>query len=378
MLTIKSTTPSSADPDSASVKSDSTQIIFIQDEPEPDQPPQNEPQPQIATRIQGGENVSIQNNPAERKEAQKDIPSPALSDDYKKGMQNQTKIEDQAPDGNVNILEDAIIAQEEQREAQIIPPAPIPSQSGQFKNTKIINQNNIKTVMQSEDKQNAPTEILNAFLQEKIQKSSEIAQETIEKTHDKLSKELPQPEIQKVISKKHRPADIGRENISKVQLSKQTQEIDVPKKKMSLLDLQSGFNQFLKKGNEEYYSIQGNAQSDDINGLKVASYNKQIGQMYRNANVTTPNLIHNKQYEKPTNNSVIRITIERSGNVSNLQIITSCGIEDFDRHHIRIIESIGNFPPIPKYIETPYQISATLQFIGDRSSASFIPIKIKR
>ena len=162
MLTIKPATSPSADPDPASFNSNSTQIIFVQDEPLiPDEP---QPVPQIAARIQGGQVASMQQNRIEPKDAQQDIPTPALSDEYKKGMQNQTKIENQDPDGNVNILEDAIIASEEQREKQIIPPDPAASRASLTDNMPVTAPDNIKTSTQSNDTTITTADILKTII----------------------------------------------------------------------------------------------------------------------------------------------------------------------------------------------------------------------
>lgn len=374
MLTIKPTTSPSTDPDPASLNYDATKILFVQDEQVETQSLPDEPQkqPQIATRVQGGQTVSAQHSPADQKEAQQDIPEAALSDEYKKGMHNQTKIEDQDPDGNINIVEDAIVDQEEQLEKQIVSSAPIIPVAPQKEEPAIIAApNDIKTFIESQEKRVASAEILKTIISD-FAKAAAEKQEKPPVNFD--SQELPQSQIQKIVSKKHRPADIGTENLSKVQLSKETQNIIAPKKKLSLQDLQTGFSQFLQIGNEQYYSVQGNAQHDDAESLKRASYYRQLGQMYNNAHAIAPNLLNPSQYDQPNNNSIVMITIERSGKISNLSIVTSCGVESLDRHHTRIIESIGSFPPIPKHIEAPLQISATLRFIGDRSSiGSFAP-----
>lgn len=373
MLTIKPTTSSSTDPDPASLNYDATKILFVPDEQVETQTIPNEPQtqPQIATRVQGGQTISTQHTPADPKEAQQDIPEAALSDEYKKGMHNQTKIEDQDSDGSVNILEDAIIDKEEQLEKQVVPPALIPPKIKQQEEPTIVAApNDIKTFIESQEKRVASAEILKTIISDFAKVAAEKQESPIANLN---SQELLQSQVQKIVSKKHRPADIGTENLSKVQLSKETQNIASPKKKLSLQDLQTGFSQFLQMGNEQYYSVQGNAQHDDAESLKRASYYRQLGQMYNNAHAIAPNL-NPLQYDKPNNNSIVMITIERSGKISNLNIITSCGVDSLDRHHTRIIESIGSFPPIPKYIEAPLQITATLRFIGDRSSiGSFAP-----
>lgn len=358
MLTIKPTT-SSKDPDPASGNYDAAQVIFVQDQPavQPDEPQQDEPQ--VATKVQGGV-ASPQQNPVDPKDAQQDIPTPALSDEYKKGMQNQTNVEDQGIEGNVDIPEDALIDHEEQRKKQVVPPAP---QTSQLQQPQVANQNTLKSFIESQEQRIASAEMFKATIQKEMQKSS----------LPRFNEELPQPEVQKIMSKKHRPADLGLENLSKVQLSKPTQETTAPKKKMSLSDLQQGFSQFLQAGNEQYYSVKGNAQQDDAESLKRASYYRQLGLMYQNAHSMAPNLTNSLLHEKPIDNSVVVVTIERSGKISNLQLITSCGIDQIDRHHIRVIESIGNFPPIPKYIEAPIQVTASF---GNRLySGTFIPTR---
>jgi hypothetical protein len=385
MLIIKSTSSPAKEPDPSSKNYDETQIIFLQDEPPATK--QNEPEEEykIATRVQGGQ-VTIQQDHTNQNEAQQDIPAPALSDNYKKGMENKTTIQDQDPDGHVDILTDADIDLEEQRAKQI---KPTTKQSVQHKmeeeiqteKNKLVLENTIKKMELSQEKKIAPAEILKAIIQEKMQKTQDSqAEKKVPQRDDNYhvmsedTHELAQLQPQKIISKKHRPAELGSENISKVQLSKETQENIPAKKKISLQDIQQGFSQFIRNGNEEYYSGQGNALHDDEQGLKRASYYRQLGQIYKNAHAIAPNLVHGNQFDQPTDNSLILITIERSGKISNCKFITSCGVERLDRHHMRIIESIGSFPPIPKYIEAPLQITATLYFRSDRSfSSSFTP-----
>ena len=289
-------------------------------------------------------------------------------------MHNKTKIEDQGPDGNVNILEDAIIASEEQREKQLIPPMPIVSQTNQLEKSLILAPNDIETMIQPQEKQIVAAEILKAI----IQKTSELTKTIADKSDSSLSEEAPQLEAQKIISKKHRPADIGPENISKVQLSKQTQENNIPKKKMSLLDIQTGFNQFIKNsstreiatptssvlGNSLYFSSTGNAQKDDELGLKLASYLNQTGRMYDSACSLYSNFIIKllRQNGLPAENNTVQITIERSGKISAIKTIQSCGNEAIDNYHIKIVEAIGDLPPIPKYIEAPLCVGARFTF----------------
>ena len=97
--------------------------------------------------------------------------------------------------------------------------------------------------------------------------------------------------------------------------------------------------------------------------------------MYRNAHAIAPKLINMTQ---PTNDSTALITINRSGAIDSCQILTSCGINKLDEHHIKLIESIGTFPPIPKYIEAPLQIPATLHFGHNQSFTGSFSLPVKR
>jgi TonB C terminal len=373
MLTIKTATSSSADPDPASFNNNSTQIIFVQDEPTiPDEP---QPLPQIAARMQGGQVASMQQNRIEPKDAQQDIPTPALSDEYKKGMHNQTKIENQDPDGHINILEDAIIASEEQREKQILPQAQAASQVSLTENMLATAADDMKTTTQSNEATIKTSDILKTIIADFS--TQKIDQQ--EKSNTNIDqKENIQREVQKIVSNKHRPADIGLENVSKVQLSKQPEKIESKKNKLSLLDLQSGFNQFVKNsstkqiatptssvfGNSLYFSSTGNAQKDDELGLKLTSYMNQTGKMYDNACSIYYDIFIKalRQQGLPYKNNSVIIKIERSGKISEIKMIESCGNEIIDNYHVQIIESIGYFPPIPKYIEAPLSVGARFTF----------------
>lgn len=364
MLSIKPATSPSKEPDPASGDFASTQVLFFQDEPEiipaHDEPIQQEIQ--MAKRDQGG-SVDLQHSQTNPKDAQLDIPTPALSDEYKKAMHNETKITDQDNEGRVNILEDAIIDQIEQLEKQVLETTPKNFRPDE--DLKISTNNNlteITKIIESQKRQPTPGERLQSVIHEKMQKSTDknIASHEFEK-------EKPiQEQIQKIISKKHRPADLGQENLSKIQLSKQMQDMPAPKKKISLQDIQSGFSQFIKNGNEQYFSSSGNAQQDDITGLKLASYMRQIGQMYHQAHdIATKPILTGKN--SPAADSVILITIHRSGKF-DCQLTASCGMDQIDNFHINYVRSIGTFPPVPKFIEAPLQIPATLMFTSHQSS----------
>ena len=400
MLTIKPTTSTSTDPDPASGIYD-TQVIFMQepsesanltlDKPEPEEAKQ--PEYKIATRIQGGvtgsqqdstEQSSVIKSTADTKEAQFDKPEAALSDVYKKGMRNQANTEDQVHDGVVDVLQDATIGLEEQRERQVLPQAEgvaMPVTTSQAEQLRADTTNELKALVKAQDKKFNSAEILKVVISENIERQAinQLDQDSdrrLEKFDS--TKESLQPLAQKIISKKHRPADTGLENISKVQLSKETQEITPAKKKMSLMDIKQGFSQFIKNsstkqiatptsstlGNSLFFSSTGNAQKDDELGLKLASYMHQIGKMYDSAGSLYSDLIVKllRKNGYPSENNRINIKIERSGKISEIRTIQSCGNQAIDNYHVKIIESIGDLPPVPKYIETPLCVGAQFTF----------------
>ena len=365
MLSIKTTTK---DPDPASTNLEQTQVIFMQDEPQPDTP-------KIATRIQGGSVALQQIQTTKQKEPQQDVPTPALSDDYKKALDNQTNVQDQDQQGVVNIIEDAIIDQQEQREKQILQPAQKDSISKQDLQK---NQDNriseaLKTP-QTQDTQPKAVDILKSVIQEKMQKATDT-----NLASNQVNKDEPlQQEIQKIVSKKHRPADIGQENLSKVQISKTPHQEPAPKKKISLQDLQSGFSQFVRNGttvqatptstptaltfgNSLFFSAQGTSDKDDIGGLKLASYMTQAGKMYQSLWIEYKDMVIKIIAKEgfPRQNSRASLVIERSGKISSAIIFQSCGNTTLDNYLIKVIDEL-NLPPVPKYIPTPLQVTAGL------------------
>jgi len=353
MLTIKPTTSPTNDPDPASLNKE-THIIFVQDEPATQSTPQESTPSQldyqIANRVQAlVEGNSDQDTPPMATKTQEikehNLHQAPLSDSYKKGLINQTTMQEQDLQGTTDIIETPLNQQEESQEALLI-----------------------SSSQDIQEKQNIIAEKLQAILQEKMHKQATF-----------LNPELEQTQTQKIVSKKHRPADIGQENISTIQLTKSTEPVAAAtKKKLSLQDIQEGFSQFVKNGsttpqqisssagsllgNNLYCSIIGNSDKDDPNGLKVASYMSQIGKMYRSAGTATSMLSNIQKHEKPNQDSVFGITIERSGKISDIVILQSCGVTSLDQYHKKIIEAIGDFPPIPKYIQAPLRVMTTLQF----------------
>lgn len=383
MLTIKPTTSSSAEPDPAGHKYDTTQIIFVQDEPEIPEP--TPPQmAQLAERIQGGQVSSMDQGSAT---PQQDMPEAALSDNYKKGMRNQTEIADQEEHGQVDIIKDAIIAHEEQRKQKVLPPAQAQQTHAKTAEKESVSAapNDLKVSDQLEQQRIKSAEILQTIFSDlatpAITKSIADLRANNEQNNTSnkpsLLNEPIQTQTQKVVSKKHRPAEIGTENLSKVQLSKPTQPTIAQKNKLSLQDIQNGFAQFIKNsptrqlatptsstfGNSLYFSSTGNAQKDDEMGLKYASYMNQTGKIYNVAFSEYSDFIKNSMIKEglPSSNSYVQITIERSGKVQ-AHIAQSCGNPTIDHYHLKVIEAMGLLPPIPKYLEAPITVTAQLRF----------------
>lgn len=370
MLSIKPTTPNCKDPDPASIHFQPAQVILVADEPvEKVSEEQIKEDFKLAKREQGG-SIALEQPQQIKQEAVQDMPTQALSLDYKHGLQNQTDMQEQDDEGHVNILKDAVIGQEEQKEKQII-------NAIEHKEKAEILKENTKQAEQSLSGN------IKALVAEKIENRIET-----KTSHTTQNKEQEQHQIQKVISKKHRPADLGQENLSKIQLSKPDTETAAPKKKISLQDLQNGFSEFIRNGttvqtnavptasvlgNSLFFSTDGNSDKDDIAGLKRASYMHQIGQMYQNAGREyVDNIVSIVRKEGiPAQNNYIAITIERSGKISNAVTIQSCGNNTIDQYHLKAIDAIGDFPPIPKYIQAPMHIKAYLPFENKRT----IPIK---
>ena len=383
MLSIKPATSPSKDPDPASRNFDASQVIFVQDEPEPAAPEPQQPDYKIAARTQGGQ-IGMQDNAAEQKEAQLDIPAPSLSEDYKKGLHNQTDNKDQDTNGQVNISPNAIIDEEIQPKEQVSVAKALDIQAPvEKKQSQTDAPDTIKNITQAQETRIASGDALKAIIQEKMNKQDATNLPVIDKSlpqHD-----IDQLQAQKIISKKHRPAELGSENLSKIQLSKQTQDTGSQKNKMSLMDIQKGFSQFIQSnqfatpapatssmlGNSLYFSSTGNADKDDISGLKFASYMNQAGKMYQSSvSEYVDKITEILQKEGiPSENNQIAITIDRSGKVISCVTTLSCGHAVLDNYHIKMVQSIGSFPPIPKYIETPLTVHAQIPFKNIKTSS---------
>ena len=112
-------------------KTEQAQVIFKQEKPEPKKQEPKKPDFKMSKREQG-EPTSVQQSASksqEPKQAQQDIPKAALSKNYKKGMENQTKEKDQDDSGQVDIPENAIIDKNKQSKKQTIEPQSIPKAS---------------------------------------------------------------------------------------------------------------------------------------------------------------------------------------------------------------------------------------------------------
>jgi len=338
MLATKPVSLPSQDPDPAPLGADETQVIFIDDKPE--EPVETF---KMSTRIQGAQIATHQDS----QEAQKDGSTESLSDEYKKNITNQTDQTEHDPDGTIDIK---FITPENQDQEE----ASTQKNDTTAQSDEVIDKpsKNKHTTDDTRETSIAAEEIFKSIFEE-------TQQQKIESQELKRNQQI---RAQKLVSKKHRPANVGLENLSKIHLTKPKEEIATQKKKISLIDIQQSFNQLMRSGNEENFSRQGNAQEDDAIGLKHASYMRQAGQIYKNAHATFPEPFVYSKDEKPVRNSTIILTVERSGKISAAKQYQSCGIVAIDEHHMKIIKFMGDLPPIPKFLEAPYKIPATLYF----------------
>lgn len=373
MLSTKSAHSPCKDPDPASMHSNEAQVIFMQDQPDPIIPTQ--PDFKLATRIQGGQ-IGMQTEPAATKEAHIDIPEPALSEHYKKSIHNQTHHQDQDHNGQVDIPQDAQLDMKIQ--SITTPTAPDLIQTPTLPAQDIDHQDKAEYQENTRD-QNIkinPADALKAIIQEKMSQQQALKQALTDES-------LPvhkQPESAQAYNtaKKHRIAEIGQENLSKVQLTKHIQDTGTGKNKISLMDIQKGFSQFVQNnqvtiptpstsstlGNSLLFSSTGNSDKDDISGLRFASYMNQAGKMYNSAFSEYSDHILDILHKEgvPKENNQIMIAIDRSGKVISCTTLSHCGNPVLDNYHLKIIEAIGSFPPIPQYIPTPLQVHAHIPF----------------
>lgn len=329
------------------------EVIFVTQETQP-----TKPQPQnynLAHRTQGGI-VNMQPNSSEQKEAQPDIPEPALSKEYKTNTHNETVHKNQNANGIVNIDNNdtnEVVQEPVKAEPAFEKPTPVAAEKPQPEPTSA----QIQETQPAQEKSSTKAQVLHAVLQEK-----------------ELRKSVQQP-----IAAAHRIADIGSQNLSKVQISKQTQDTGDKKSKLSLLDIQKGFSQFVQNqtvvtppapstsntfGNSLFFSSTGNSDTDDLAGLKFASYMNQAGKMYQVAcSQFTDQMYSIMQREGvPAENNQIAIVIDRSGKIASCTTVTSCGHAVLDNYHLKIIDAIGSFPPIPKYLDAPIIAHAQIPF----------------
>jgi len=374
MLSTKPTTVSSKEPDPASSNLGATQLIFIQDEPEP-LPAKKEEEEivsiQLANRVQGAEEINLDGNKDSSKQTTQYTAETPLSDEYAKALQNQTDHKEQDENGDVNF---DTIENTDNDTLDTIEQKSIREETPISQDNPQLAKNQIEPVLTKDTPEN-----LSSSTPARLSEFDQTYK-TLLTTSIKPSTQVIQPIVQKIISKKHRPADIGNDNRSQIQLTKSTESQQLQqKKKMSLQELQNGFSTFLKNnnttptqsgptastlGNSLFFSSSGNAQEDNIAGLKYASYMHQAGNMYNNAGLEYHDRIINiiRKEGMPSENNQVRITIERSGKISNMMMILSCGNSAIDNYHIKMIENIGDFPPVPKYIPTPIEITAQLPF----------------
>lgn len=381
MLTIKPSSSQLTEPDPALPQIDPTQIIFMTDKsvipvPTPDDNDEVESY-ELAKKTQGSttgnsdhgsfDHVSPHETSLTDTDNDKeheipetvvqdkilDIATKALTDEFKKGLKDLTTIEDQ-PLADVTIQAKVSAAQVTDMDDTSAQTQEIVEQALQD-----VDEITIEKIMQLDkqsQKKSEPVEQFN-LLQEieaiPSKKQPEMAALA-------LAKKVAEQPVTKVASKKHRPLEVGTINQSKLELNKDVAENIIPtKKKFSLQDLnmQKGFSEFVRKGNAEF-SSDGNAEHDNAMGLKRASYMNQVGTMHKNAWNSYPEKYILKKDQIPVRDSIIVMVIERSGKVT-LMPSQSSGVQSYDDFHMKVLQYLGDCPPIPKYIEAPFSMPSS-------------------
>jgi len=377
MLTIKSGKSLSLEPDPTHQQIDPAQVIFITDELQSDN---NATQPyQMAKRNQGSEHgntdekraLTENNSSSNMIDDQDDIDIPkkdnkldtvikALTDEFKKGLKDETIVKEQLlADESIQEKVSATPAIQGNIESEQIQP------ESKLTEKEIIDPST-KKLLEDID----PIDIFNKLIEEKKTLEKQDKQSAI------IQSKYPLVEpIQKIESKKHRPIEIGLQNQSKLELTKNinSNESSAPqKRKLSLqdLNLQQGFSEFVRKGNATF-SSDGNSNKDDEMGLKIASYMTQISKTHENAFKSYPNKFIIKHHDQiPPHDSIINMIIDQSGQVTLVRLQSS-GNQTYDDYHMKVLIFMGNFNRIPKFLidtATSFPVKSILYTATNTSS----------
>jgi len=377
MISIKSSSFQSLEPDPNSQSIDDARVLFVNDEPQQEDEIINAYQ--LAKKTQGSEAGTSQEGlttpksmpqESDNSDSSLDTSSKALTDEHKKGLKDETtvKIQSLADDS----VKEKVSAQES---------VSFPTKTEKISDT-------VSDTVIEEHK----TDDTNITPQENSQQELDV----IEKSNQFFDKKIIQPKKQpplnaiisskivskksapKIESKKHRPIDVGNENHSKIELTKDVTEKNIQKKttiSLQDLNLQQGFTDFVKKGNA-HFSSEGNSLKDDEQGLKRASYTNQVGKMHENSFLSYPNKYRGTVDNIPVRDSIINIIIDRSGKVT-LMRLQSSGDLNYDDYHMKVLQFMGNCPPVPKFIESNFQIPSILYPGRSRSFGAYQPEKLQ-
>lgn len=378
MLTIKPSSTQLTEPDPAFQSVDPTQVIFMTEQPVKQSHDNDEVQPyQLAKKIQGSasersdheslaiHDFNISGDSDQDDDKHLDTTSKSLTNEFKAGLKDLTTIKDQLL-ADVTIQEKVSAANategiENPEKTQAITPDAIEDIQEIFVEEIITPHDDINQIAD-------PVELSNRI--EHVKKPINATQLTLAKG---VSTE-PSP---KIASKKHRPIEVGLTNQSKIELNKDNAQSAPPiNKKISLkdLNLNHGFSDFVRKGNA-HFSADGNAEKDNAIGLKRASYTNQVSKMIENAFNMFPELYPLKKDHMITRNSVIHLIIERSGKTT-LVSIQSSGEKNYDDFHMKILKFMGDCPPVPKFIEAPFEFNSICLCPDSRSFGLYRPEKL--
>ena len=387
MFTIKPGSSQLQEPDPAFQQVDPARIIFLDDEPKNSSNNDNdEVQPyQMAKKTQGSQTGNTDNERAPSEEytksvkndAQDDTDAPekdthldtakkALTDEYKKGLKDETIVKEQ-------LLADETV-QEKVSAIQAPIEAEIPAEMEQKSDVVVekLNENIIsEEIIEPAEKEQKMLDAIEQF-NKLMQERRTQPKPQPEKVAPTQSKNLPIEPAQKIESKKHRPIEIGLQNQSKLELTKDVSEGSATPKKRKLslqdLNLAQGFSEFIRKGNADF-SADGNSDHDDEMGMKRISYMTQFKKTHTNAfNCYPDRLIIKHQDQMPPNDSIINMIIDRTGKITLVRLQSS-GNQIYDDYHMKVLIFMGDLSSIPKYMEAPLPVKSI--FYTQTSGSSF-------
>ena len=138
------------------------------------------------------------------------------------------------------------------------------------------------------------------------------------------------------------------------------------KPKKSIIGMTTGFIENLKQKGNDWLERDGDENiKPNYEDLKYISYEESIQwhlQQSRNTHFTKNKMFSNNQTSR------IHFTIDKDGNIYEIQLIESSGDSNLDEEWIKVIKLAAPFPPIPQHFKTELYSTGRKCFYG---SAAF-------